>query len=566
MVILGKTKIKDALDKHPELKEVLIGYSAKFKKLNNKLIFNTIAKWATFNDVAKVGNISICDLLHTVNNTIGEGNNLASNFPDCVKEMNIQTKNDNPDWYNDVKQFIHFDVRNIDGYFFPEIINKLNKLKDGQALTVINSFEPIPLMRMLDENGNKFYGESIDEREHHLTILYQKSKIGIDSKIDWKKQLDLFPELNVIGMLKDPFEIIVKKAQSIEAGQGFVLIQAFQPDPLINLLKQMGFETYIQREEEMRYKMYFYKPISKDTSKVKGEKVPVVIQSATPVTYPIIMKMLQSKELMSKIEIKELKVWDETEKHMAWIVNGKADISFSAVAAASKLFLVGSDIKMMSVDIWDNFSILTRGYKANNFGDLKGHKIHMPLFKEAPPAAVTNYLMKETGYNPEDFDFYYGKPFGRPKTIMNDFIAGKADTVLLREPEASFALFHAGQDAFHSISYSDVWKTINNKEIKLPNAGLIFKNDFLNNHPDTAKLFVKVMKEAIDWVNNNKKESAKMAFDIMGQSPETIEFFLNRAHFEHIPTSEAKDDLFEYLKVVDKKAEKNLDKLKKLFL
>ena len=328
----------------------------------------------------------------------------------------------------------------------------------------------------------------------------------------------------------------------------------------------MGFETYTQKEGDFKYKIYFYKPILQNTVVEKKEKIPVVIQSATPITYPIIMKMLQSKELMSKIEIQELKVWEETEKHMAWIVNGKADITFSAVAAASKLYLVGSDIKMMSVDIWDNFSILTRGYIANNFGDLKGHKIHMPLFKNAPPAAVTNYLMRKTGYDPADFDFYYGKPFGRPITIMNDFISGKADTVLLREPESSFALFHTGKDGHNSISYSDIWKTINNEKITLPNAGLILKNEFLENHPEIAKLFIKVMKEAIDWVNNNKTESAKMVFDIMGQSPEAIEYFLNRAHFKHVPTSEIRNQLFDYISVIDKNAAKDINKISRLFL
>ena len=566
MVIIGKTKIKNALEKYPELKEILISYSSKFKKLNNKMIFNTIAKWASFNDIAKIGNISICDLLHTLNRDIGEEENLTKNFPDCIKENKIETKQERPNWYKDVKQFIHFDVRNIDGYFFPEIISKLNKLEKGQALTVINDFEPVPLMRMFEEKGNKFFGEIVNGTEYHLTILYEQSKSTINPKIDWKEQLEFFPELNVIGMLKDPFELIVKKAQTIESGQGFVLIQAFQPTPLINLLKQMGFETYTQQEDKLKFKIYFYKPISQNTAIKKDKKVPVVIQSATPITYPIIMKMLQSKELMSKIEIQELKVWEETEKHMAWIVNGKADISFSAAAAASKLYLVGSDIKMMSVDIWDNFSILTRGYTANNFGDLKDHKIHMPLFKEAPPAAVTNYLMKKTGYDPVDFDFYYGKPFGRPKTIMNDFISGKADTVLLREPESSFALFHTGKDAHNSISYSDIWKTINNNNLKLPNAGLILKGEFLNRHPKIAELFIKVMKEAIDWVNNNKKESARMAFDIMGQPPEAIEYFLNRAHFEHVPTSEIKDQLFDYIKVVDKRAAKDIKKISGLFL
>jgi len=565
MVITGKTKIKEALEKYPELKEVLIGYSSKFKKLDNKLIFNTIAKWATFNDVATVGNISICDLLHTLNNHIGEEENLEKIFPDCIKEDKITTTK-KPEWFSEVKQFIHFDVRNIDGYFFPEIISKLNGLKKGQALTVINDFEPIPLIRMLEEKGNKVYSETVNSSEYHLTILNEFPKSIIDSDINWREQLEFFPELNVIGMLNDPFELIVKKAQSIKPGQGFVLIQAFKPVPLINLVTQMGFESFTQKEDELKYRIYFYKPVSDETKKVAKEKVPVVIQSATPITYPIIMKMLQSKELMAKIDIRELKVWEETEKHMAWIVNGKADISFSAVAAASKLYLVGSDIKMTSVDIWDNFSILTRGYTANNFGDLKGRKINMPLFKEAPPAAVTKYLIKKTGYDPDDFEFVYGKPFGRPRVIMNDFIAGRADTVLLREPESSFALFHAGKDGNHSISYTDIWNKINDKEIQLPNAGLIFKGQFLKDHPDIAELFIKVMKEAIDWVKNNKKEAANMAFDIMGQSPEAVLYFLNRAHFKHIPTSEIRDQLFDYVKIVDKKAAKDFDKLKGLFL
>ncbi|MEA1985865.1 MAG: ABC transporter substrate-binding protein, partial [Candidatus Marinimicrobia bacterium] len=348
----------------------------------------------------------------------------------------------------------------------------------------------------------------------------------------------------------------------------FVLTQNFKPDPLINMLVQMGFETLTEQVDKFRFKNYFYKPIDEEKVNVNADKkVPVVIQSATPITYPIIMKMLQSKELMSKIDILELKVWEETEKHMGWIINGKADISFSAVAAGAKMYLVGTDIKMTSVDIWDNFSILTRGYKADNFGDLKGHKIHLPLFTEAPPAVITNYLMKNSGYDPNDFEFVFAKPFGRPPQIMNDFISGKADTVLLREPEASFARYAVGEDAHLSISYTDVWQKIgNNKKMQLPNAGLIFKGEFLKNHPDIAELFIKVLKESIEWVNNNKKESSEMAYDIMRQEPKAVEYFLNNAHLEHVPTPKIKDQLYDYLRVIDKKAAKNMDKLDGLFL
>ncbi|MEA1986958.1 MAG: DUF2249 domain-containing protein, partial [Candidatus Marinimicrobia bacterium] len=261
MVILGKTKIKDALEQYPQLKEVLISYSSKFKKLDNKFIFNTVAKWATFNDVSKIGNISICDLLHTLNEEIGETSELNKSFPDCIKEIKRTVQLKEPDWYKNVKQFIEYDVREIDGYFLPKIFEKLSKLKEGKALIVINSFEPAPLINMLEDKKVKYFSEKINDSEFHLTILFQKSLQLIDPKIDWKEQLDLFPDLNVIGMSTDPFEMIMKKAQNIGEGHGFVLTQNFKPDPLINMLVQMGFETLTEQVDKFRFKNYFYKPI-----------------------------------------------------------------------------------------------------------------------------------------------------------------------------------------------------------------------------------------------------------------------------------------------------------------
>jgi len=567
MVIKGDTKIKTALEKYPELKDVLIKYSKKFKKLNNKFIFNTVAKWANFNDVAKIGNISICDILHTVNEAIGEEENLEKIFPDCIKETKSIEPKTKPEWYDEIKQFIIYDVREEDGYFFPKIIEKLRQLKPSQALKVVNSFDPLPLKRMFDEKGGKYFSEKITDTEYHLTILPTGDDLAINPEKDWKEQLDRFPELNVIGMQEDPFELIIKNAQKIKQGQGFVLLQVFKPIPLINMLTQMGFDDYTEEDVETGiFKIYFYKTPAKNKIEVSNKKIPVVIQSATPVTYPIIMKMLHSEELMSRIDIKELKVWEETEKHMAWVVNGKADITFSAVAAAVKLYASGADIKMVSVDIWDNFYLLTNGYKADSFEEIKNHTIETPLFKGAPPTAVTTSLMKKLGYNPDDFSFHYDKPFGRPNKIKDDFIMGKADTVLLREPEASFALFNAGDTAHESLSYSKLWKQVDEKNNRLPNAGLIFKNDFLKNHPDVAELFIKELKKAIDWVNNNKKEAAMMSYDILGQSPEAVELFLNRAKFEHVPTKDILDEIKNYLKLVRNDGNVDEEKLKRLFL
>jgi len=102
---------------------------------------------------------------------------------------------------------------------------------------------------------------------------------------------------------------------------------------------------------------------------------------------------------------------------------------------------------MKSINVWDNFYLLTRGYQAENFADLNGHIIHVPLAKGTPPFGVTKYLMKKLGYDPEEFDFAFGQPFGRPEDLKAKFVRGKIDTVLLREPEASFAL-KAAEESF----------------------------------------------------------------------------------------------------------------------
>jgi NitT/TauT family transport system substrate-binding protein len=111
------------------------------------------------------------------------------------------------------------------------------------------------------------------------------------------------------------------------------------------MLAEMGFEHVTEQYSMDEFWIYFHKiPTETDDSEESTTKVDAVIQSATPVAYPVIMRLLQSEKVRKHINIKELKVWEETEKHLAWITNGKADISFSALITSAKLR--GNDIKI----------------------------------------------------------------------------------------------------------------------------------------------------------------------------------------------------------------------------
>jgi len=328
-------------------------------------------------------------LLHALNKAIGTEDELLKYAPDCIKENEQKISDEQaPNWVKDSKQVILMDVRERDDFLLPEVLSAINRLEEQHVLLVINSFYPAPLVNMLEEKGNDFYYQKESAVEHRLHIKGEKKTV----KENWQEDKQSFEIVDVRKWREDPFSELIKKANETPLGEGFRLIQKFVPTPLINMIEPLGYETFIEKKGMFEHHIYFYHKHRVQTKKIRvGNRIPLVIQSATPVVYPIIMRLLQSPELMSRIKIEELKIWDKTEKHLGWIVNSKADISFTAVAAVAKLYQKGLDIKLKSIVVWDNFYLLTRGYKADNFGDLKGHKIYLPLIKAAPPYAVWRY-------------------------------------------------------------------------------------------------------------------------------------------------------------------------------
>ncbi len=525
--VFATSNIKETLDKYPELKEVLTGLSPKFKRIQNPVMYNTLARFATFKDAAKMTGVSICEILHTINKYLGVEEELINSMPECIS----QHKDDMPEvageeitWEESRELYILTD----DNY--EEIVEKINALKPQENLIIISVDRPDLLVKVVEGLGYKY--NLSKTKEYRLSVFNPEP---IEDDEDWMEKSDGFDILDVRMMTTDPFDIIIQKAYNTDEGEGFILIQRFQPYPIINMLLEMGFEAQMEQVAPDEVWVYFYKkPVRKGSVNVNtGAKPEVVIQSATPVAYPVIMRLLQSDVIRESVKIRQLKVWEETEKHLGWIVNGTADISFSAVITSLKLAKL--DVKFPAVFVWDNFVLLTRGYKAESFKDLLGHEIRTPLFSDAPPAKITKYLIKESGLNPEDFVFKYGEPFGRPEEIYTNFVTGKYDTVILREPEASYAvkiLEDQGVE-YSEISYNEIWNKYNPGFGSFPNAGIVFKGEFVRNNPEIAKVVLSELDSAIKWVNDNKEEAAMLSFDMMRQPADRVERFLERVNFTY---------------------------------
>ena len=541
--ILAKSNIKETLDKHPELKQVLIDLSPKFKRMQKPALYNTLARFANFNDAAKITGLSVCEILHVMNGHLGVEFKLLKSMPECINKVayDIEDKSVEIAWDESPERFIY------NNNTVEELVKKVSNLPPQQNIVIISVEKPNELLKVA--SGLDLLYNIEKTRDYRISIFNPLKEV---ENVSWEERKDGFEVFDVRELATDPFDAIIKKSSEIKEDGGFILIQRFEPKPMINMLSEMGFEHITDNKRAGEVWTYLHKKVAdiKQDEEVT-QKVDAIIQSATPVAYPVIMRLLQSDKIREIINIKELKVWEETEKHLAWITNGKADISFSALITSAKLR--NSDIKIPALFVWDNFVLLTR-YKASGFEDIIGKDIYTPLFEEAPPAKITKYLIKASGLNSDDFNFVFGKPFGRPEEIYKDFVTGKADTVILREPEASYAIkiMEDRNEEISVISFNELWNDINPGFGSFPNAGLVLKGEFARKYPEQTKVFLDELKLAINWVNENRKASAELSFDMMRQPVDRVELFLDRVNFEYVDGEPLKEKVKQYFDILNK--------------
>src|SRR4030042_5540134 len=95
LIITPKTKVLQPTEAYPQLEDVLIGYVPAFKKLKNPILRNTVAKIATLQQAAAVGNVKIEDLINRLRKEVGQ--DLISGTEDTVYTIS------KPDWFSESK-------------------------------------------------------------------------------------------------------------------------------------------------------------------------------------------------------------------------------------------------------------------------------------------------------------------------------------------------------------------------------------------------------------------------------------------------------------------------------
>lgn len=73
LVITPKTKVLELIETYPQLEDILIEIAPAFKKLKNPVLRRTVAKIATLQQAAAIGNVKTEELINLLRKEVGQG-------------------------------------------------------------------------------------------------------------------------------------------------------------------------------------------------------------------------------------------------------------------------------------------------------------------------------------------------------------------------------------------------------------------------------------------------------------------------------------------------------------
>jgi len=249
--ILAESNIKATLDAYPELKEVLIDLSPKFKRMQNVAVYNTLARFANFNDAAKISGVAVCEILNAINGHLGIEQDLDNSKTETAdsETSSFETESEPVSWGEGPERYVYSDKS------IPSLIQKVSELAPQKSLVVFSIEKPDALLKVAAAYKHRY---NLEHRREYRTSIFNPGERPVEKWIDQKKSFEILDARSLPG---NPLDVILEKAEGLQGGQGFILIQSFEPIPMIKKLTQMGFDYLSEQISDDEFRVSFYKKV-----------------------------------------------------------------------------------------------------------------------------------------------------------------------------------------------------------------------------------------------------------------------------------------------------------------
>ncbi len=276
MFINEQTKIAALLKHHPDALETIISLSPDFKKLRNPILRKLMAGRASIAMASKIGGCTPEDFFKAL---APLGFKVDSSKPKEKEKIQNTTM---PVYLQSVSpdKIVNFDVRAMlaEGNDPLKVIQqKVKALNQGEVLLIINNFEPVPLIKLLEKQGFESYVEY--ENADTIKTYFFKSSINniqvnisdIEAEVktsgDWEEILKHFEnqllEIDVRHLeMPMPMMTILETLETLPDQKALYVHHKRIPVFLLTELKERNFEYRIKEIQEGEVYLLIFKQTS----------------------------------------------------------------------------------------------------------------------------------------------------------------------------------------------------------------------------------------------------------------------------------------------------------------
>lgn len=254
MTINPNTKIAPILKQNPKALDAIISISPKFEKLRNPILRKVMAGRTTLTAASRLGGCNVEDFFTKLEPLGFEIDRNTKAVEEAKKPI--------PAFITSLKkeQLIELDVRPVIASGSDPlniIMEKVKTVQPGQVLKIINTFEPTPLILMLEKKGFETYVDNVSDNlietyfhKVEKDIVLQ-TKAGESLPNDWDSVLrsfhDNIQEIDVRHLeMPQPMLTILDALDHLQAGTALFVYHKRIPVFLLPELAQRGLDYRIK--------------------------------------------------------------------------------------------------------------------------------------------------------------------------------------------------------------------------------------------------------------------------------------------------------------------------------
>ncbi len=265
-----QTKISALIKANPLVIDELASLNPHFKKLKNVVLRNLLAPRVNIAEACSIAGCSTADFFRRMEEI---GFKIADESYIAEEKADTETGG-----LPSNIEIVELDVRPALAEHqdpLKNILQAINKIKPEQALKIINTFEPVPLINLLSKKGYGFNVQRISAEEVHTYFYRTENQSAQDNKLivpETNEDTDTFAQklqeyeadklytIDVRGLpMPQPMLTILETLKKVGNNEALFVYHKKVPAFLLPELQERGFSYLFQHTDEGSVNMLIFK-------------------------------------------------------------------------------------------------------------------------------------------------------------------------------------------------------------------------------------------------------------------------------------------------------------------